>query len=105
VLTYLSGHLESGNTTCQPRLQLTCIQGLAVFYDDRKTDVLTIHLVLDGETHNFGHSWVLRDDIIELNRTNLLTTLVDQFLDSATGYQGTKSVDVSHAVRTWTLLT
>jgi hypothetical protein len=80
---YLFGQLKFGDALCHPGFQLASAQLLAFFDDDGQANVLPIHLVLQSEADSLRYSWILSDNIVQLNRADLLAAFVDELLDAA----------------------
>ena len=65
-----------------PASQLVVRHFLAVLEDYCQTDVLTIHFVGNGKANGFSNGRVLCYNVAKLNWVDLLTTIIDELVDS-----------------------
>ena len=75
-------HLKLSQLVSNPSLQLLLIELFSRLENNGYTDLLAIHLIRDGEADCLGHSWMTSENVVKLDWTDLLSSLVDELLFS-----------------------
>src|SRR5207244_912982 len=80
--TYLLGDLEFSHLLHHPFLQFICSKTLAFLNDNSNSNILPVMLVFHGEADGLTDGRMLSKNIVQLDRTNFLATLIDQLLNA-----------------------
>ena len=70
-----------------PFLQRQCLDRFPCFEPEGTANILVIYFIGNGKTNHLSDSLMLRNDIVELYRGDLLTALVDELFDASCQFE------------------